>query len=217
MFCSCPLRYQISDWDQLVDCKSNNSNDLSISVTKFIQNTKLSGTRILVNHCKFGTLFACMVSTTGSLISDPEGSLPNELSPAEILRELRKFGFLITFKQYENLSGNQIQYLMTLNSLGFDKIRILNIWHKDKLNVKVFENKVVAFNIKANPDWLNAGYSCDECEFNKSIVSGNAINISEISETNKFNWSWLYNWVADINDILECNGNVNTLVGAKWL
>lgn len=214
MYCKPPLRYQISDWSQLVNCKSNNSNDLSISITDFVQSTKLSGTRILVNHEKFGVLFACIVSATGSLLSDPNGSLPNEFAPAEILKELRKFGFLVEFVQYKNLSGSQVQYLMTLKNLGFDKIRILNVWHEDILDNKVCEELVIAFNIKNNPSWLNSAYSPNKCEFIRAISEGSAFNVSEISQTKDFNWSWLHNWVANIDDIIDANGQVNTLVGS---
>ena len=62
---STPLRYNISNWLQLSECKSNNSVDLYITVRQIIDDGshRLSGTSILVQHNQFGVLFACLVNS----------------------------------------------------------------------------------------------------------------------------------------------------------
>ena len=95
-------------------------------------------------------------------------------------------------------------YLMTLASLNYDKIRLLSVWKVENAQ-KVFNNYIVAFNIHANEQWLNASYSPSESEFVKALTDGSAINVTAMTKNLNFKWDWLYNWVADINDIIADN------------
>lgn len=198
-----PLRYNISDWHQLTDVRSNNSRDLFITVTDFVQDKRLSGTRIQVNHRDFGVLFTCLVNAHGNMISELEENIIYELTPKQILLQLEVFGFFVTFEPKKHLSGNQISFLMTLKCLGYDKLRVLNVWHS-KNGVKSFKWYIVAFNIKHNPDWINNGYSPSEKEYATALQNGSAINVSALSNDNHWDWSWL-DYVANIDDILEDN------------
>lgn len=207
MMNSQPLRYRISDWHQLPRCKSNTSRALHVSVTDFVQDMRLSGVRISIQHDDFGTLFACVLHAEGSLVQAADsGELSNEFTTAEILNELSRYGFIVEYNPVASLKGSQISYLMTLQGLKFDKIRILNVY-KYQNGVKAFDTHVVAFNVKENPFWLNNAYAVSESEFLEALRNGSAINISAISDTNKFDWSWLYGFVADIEDILEENAH----------
>lgn len=197
------LRYNISNWNQLTKCQSNNSRDLHIHVSHIINDPRVSGTVIRVDHCVFGTLFACLVDSSGPLLSVGNTGFIPEFTTIEILRELRKFGFYVTYNPATHLDGNQLQYLMVLDGLGFDKIRVLNVYSSTEMG-KTFSPKVVAFNVADNSDWLNNGYSASETEFTKALNNGSAINISGMSEKNSFRWDWL-TYVANIKDILEEN------------
>ena len=196
-----PLHYRISSWKQLPKCQSNNSRDLHISVTDFIQDDRLSGLRIEVNHKQFGTLFACLVSCKGSMISSTDEGFIFELTPDTILSELSKFGFNIKYYPTLSLSGDQIQLLMNVDSLGFDKVRILSVWDTVR-GTKYFKHYVVAFKVDSNPDWINSGYSASKTEFANAVVEGSAFNITALSESKDFDWSWLYNKVLSVADIL---------------
>jgi len=199
-----PLKYRITDWRQLVDVKSNNSRALSISVTDFIQDKRLTGFRIQVNHTEFGVLFACVLQAQGSMVAFLSDNILVEFTPIQILAELEKFGFLVVYEPHRNLPSNQLMYLMKIRELGFDKIRVLNV-HKTINGVPHFTWYVVVFNITQNPDWLNNGYSPSEREFFDALQNGSAINISAQQDSKRFNWSWLAGWVGDIGDILEQN------------
>lgn len=202
MSSSCPLQYRISDWRQLKDCKSNNSRDLFITTTVFVNEERLNGLRIKVEHPEFGVLFSTIVNPKGTLTSKSEEDYMFQMTPGQILEELRKWGFIIEYSPMEQLSGNQIQYLMTLNQLHFDKIRILSVWDAP-LGVKENKVKVVAFQSDPLGNWLNAGYSPSKKEFVQALEDGTALNITDVSARSEYDWSWLYNWVASIPDILE--------------
>ena len=128
----------------------------------------------------------------------------NEMSVSQILSELARYGYCIEWEEHKKLSGDQIQFLMTLNQLGFEKIRILPVWHLEN-HVKVFSNRVVTFNSDKNPDWLNNNYAASDQEFKQSLANGSAFNVTEIGKLNSLYWNWLYGWVASINDILAEN------------
>ncbi len=198
-----PLRYNISDWHQLVEVKSNNSRDLFITVSDFLHDDRISGTRIQVNHKYYGVLFACVVNAQGSMISEFEENLVYELTPKQILLQLAVFGFNVTYEPKKHLSGNQLDFLMTIQGLGFDKLRVLNVWHTEN-GVKAFKWYVAAFNIKENPEWINNGYSPSEKEYTTALSNGSAMNISALIKEKHWDWSWL-DYVANINDILEDN------------
>ena len=119
------LRYKISSWRQLPDCLSNNSRELRIHITDFFNNEELRGFRISLEHTTLGVLFCCVLQARGSIVTDEDEYGASELTPEEILKELRKYGFEITYEPIKGLSGNLLDYLITLDKLGYDKIRVL--------------------------------------------------------------------------------------------
>lgn len=199
-----PLRYNISSWTQLPQCQSNNSLSLSLHVSQILHDHRLNGTVIRVEHTDFGTLFACLVDGGGPLLSLDATNHIREFSTSEILAELRKYGFYITYNPEANLDGDQLDYLMTLDKLGFDKLRILNVYRYQQDGKVQSTPTIVAFNIKENPDWINNAYSASESEFLCALNNGSAVNISAISQEKKFRWDWL-TFVANIKDILKDN------------
>lgn len=202
-----PYRYNISSLRQLPMCRSNNSRALHIKVTDFIQNTMLSGMRILLEHESFGVLFACVVNSSGSLISNEDNmSIPYQLSPSEILLELQKYGFLITYDPRSALSGSQLQYLMTLQGLKFDKIRQLPVRHTTAV-VTAYTRHIVAFNASYNSNWLSNTYAASTEEFDAALRNGSAVDLTNISNTMQYDWSWL-DYVANIDDILQDNAQM---------
>lgn len=198
------LQYKVSNWHQLIGCQSNNSRELHINVTDFIQNEILTGTRISVNHDRFGCLFSTVLRCNGSLVTCNNLEVSTDIDPGTILSELRKYGFYVNYDPVDKLPGDQVNYLMTIRDLGFDKLRLLDVWHIEN-GVKVFETFVVVFNISENVQWLNSGYSPSRTEFNRSLENGTAMNLTNISNTKKYRWDWLYNWVANIDDIISDN------------
>lgn len=205
---SLPLRYNISNWLQLSECKSNNSTDLYITVRQIIDDGshRLSGTSILVQHNQYGVLFACLVNSKGTLLTpDPDSGIIKEFSTDEILKELYKFGFDVTFEINQHLSGAQIAYLMTLNDLDYDKIRRLDVYSYNQTGEKLFSEYIVAFNVDKCSEWLNANYVCRKSDFLNKLSEGGAINLTDVSITKSFDWTWL-TYVANIDDIIEDNG-----------
>lgn len=200
------LVFKINDWHQLKDCQSNNSTHTRIVVSDFINDRRLSGTRISLIHDEFGVLFSCIVNASGGMVSEIDDNIIFELTPKQILSELHKYGYNIIYTGKLSLPGSQLEYLMTIRKLKFDKLRILNVYEYDnKTNDKLFKWYVVAFNVDKNVFWLNADYSPSKKEFFQSIDNGSAINISALTKEHHWNWSWLAGYIADIDDILEEN------------
>ena len=193
-----PLRYNISDWHQLVDCKSNNSSNLRIAVSDLIQNTNIQGTRLSVQHATYGTLFTTVVGATGELVT-PESEVGRELTVDQILRELARYGFLVTFDAKAHLPGAQLQFLLTLQQLHYDKLRLLTVTSSNYARTYI-----VAFKIDMHPGWLDNTATATHREFTDAVADGSAFNISTISEAENYRWDWL-DYVANIDDIIADN------------
>ncbi len=204
---ACPLRYRISSWRQLPNCKSNNSRDLHIKVADYFNNTKFRGFRISVEHSEFGTLFACVLDARGDIVTEKDDYGKTELSTETILSELEKYGFFITYNQKFHLGSEQLEYLFTLKNLGYDKLRIVNVDTKSTTDTDLWSPKVVAFQVDPLGDWLNNAYSPSAKEFTEALIAGTAINITGISETKKFRWDWLKDFVANIDDVIAENAD----------
>ena len=203
---SAPLRYNISNWLQLAECKSNNSCDLYITVKQIIDDGshRLQGINILVNHRQYGTLFACLVDSSGTLLSpDPVSGIIKEFTTDEILAELNKFGFDVTFEINQHLSGSQISFLMTVNDLGYNKLRKLYV--QDKPDGK-YSEYIIVFNVDKCPDaWLDINHLSGKKPFVDALLSSGAMNLTNLEQTKGFDWTWL-TYIANIEDIIEDNG-----------
>jgi len=195
------LRYSISSWMQATECLSNNSRNLVITVSS-LTGKSVEGQLIAVNHPAYGILFAAMTNGSGELISDvdEETDIPIPwMTTDEILTQLKKFGFYITYKQEEHLPGSQLTYLMTLYNLGFQHITTIEV-----KSSKVTRKYVIAFNGTDEPEWLDWPCTTTKTTFESKINEGKVLNISALTQKEKFNWDWL-NFVANIPDILEDN------------
>lgn len=207
-----PLRYNISSWFQLPECKSNTSKDLYITVNKIIDDGthRLDGINIAVNHTQYGVLFACLVNADGTLLHHDENSeIVREFSVDEILLILETFGFYITFHVNQHLSDEQIAYLTTLSGLGFDKLRRLQVYREDVVLTsyparRAYSEYIVAFNVDKCPDWINLDYTCGMSAFNKAFQISGVVNLTDLEQTKGFDWTWL-TYVANIEDIIEDN------------
>jgi len=201
------LRYQISDWSEITQCLSNNSEDLSLRYME-ISDEDLEGKLIMVEHRLYGILFSCLVEGKGTLLTSPDPTdveVMHTFRTEDILMELGKFGFDIYIKREKKLSGDQLDYLMNLNTLGFDKIRILTIVlpyvpHKPK-----FRQIVVGFMVGGLPKWLRNDYQCPESEYLKAVEDGTAINLTTLGAKKNFDWGFLKDYVLSIDDILAVN------------
>lgn len=194
-----PLRYNISSWYQATQCLSNNSSHLHIVVSDFVQNDALEGLRIAVEHDTLGVLFSYVLADSGDIISRIDVSYL--LTTQQILQQLSLYGFLITFNQKAYLPGDQLQFLMTLQGLHFDKLRLLPVLDPATRTGKTL---IVAFKIADHPEWLDNTATAYLSEFKQATATGTAFNISTISESERYRWDWL-DYVADIDDILRDN------------
>lgn len=197
------LQYRVSSWNQLSQCKSNNSDELEIKVSKYTQNYDIEGTKISVVHPKYGTLFAYTIWPKGDLITDITGDIDNVVTHDILLNELKRYGFYVMFVEENRLPAGQVRLLRTLQGLHFDKIRMISV--QDLSSDFQASIRITAFNVQKHEDWLNSGYSPTKLEWESAILDGTAFNISGLDEAKKYSWNWLYNIIADIDKILLRN------------
>lgn len=206
-----PLKYRISSWTELPGCLSNNSNHLHIHVADFVQEERIRGLRISVEHELFGTLFAHVVGARGSLFSHGIDGTVHDFEITEILAELYKFGYDIEYHPQPQLSDSQIKFLQSLNGLQYDKLRWLNVRKHVSKTDEECKRYIVAFNVNQNPNWLNGDYVATEDEFFASIENGSAFNASALSTTKEHDWSWLGNLVINISDVVSTDSQGGSL------
>ena len=198
-----PLRYEITDWHQATEARSNTDADLRIKVTDFINDERLTGLRISVCHPEFGVLFTCVLNAHGTMVTEINENMTYELTTDQILAALAKYGFIIVYKQKSELPADQIAFLQSLLNLGFDKLRIIEVY-KTEFGERQYLPYIVVFNVTENPTWLNINHNASFAEFTEALVNGSAANISAPTEAHGWSWGWL-NFVANIQDILDEN------------
>lgn len=192
----------ISDWYQLSRAWSSTSTKLRIAVSKIADRPALDATCIRVIHDDYGVVFAATVHAEGMILEEqPTGGI-FYLTPDQILSELYKWGFNVEFSDRENLSADQLDYLETIKGLGFDKLRVLPV-----IKNTACTNHLVAFNVEQNPNWLAQTYRAYYNEFCTALENGTAIDLTNVSESKQFDWTWL-DYVANIDDILQDNTRV---------
>lgn len=194
-----PLRYEISNWDQATQCISNNSTKLHIRISHINNDQNFSGIRIAVEHDMYGILFSTVIQAEGEIVT-PLGD--EELTTDDILIQLSKFGFLITYAYNDRMTEEQIEYLITLDGLKFDKIRVLPVIEYDSVGSSDVKMYVVVFQSDKLPKWLNENIAVRRSEFLNALGKGSALNLEGISETKKFVWDWL-TFVGTIKDIIN--------------
>lgn len=199
-----PLRYRISQWPQAAKCLSNNSRNLYISINNLVQNDTLTGMLIKVEHTEFGTLFAAMIRGQGRIVTqyDDSGNYIPWMTTPEILVQLRKFGFDITYNQISSLSDDILNKLMQVRDLGYDKInKIVVVSRKDGLRIN--KSYIIALKTKGNEDLLVYGLPITEVKFNNRLAAGKIISLNE----SDFDWEWV-DAIYNIDDILQENADV---------
>lgn len=198
------LRYEIDSWDELPGCLSNSSKHLHLTYDDVIDKP-LTGGVVRVEHDRYGCLFAYVVNASGTLLTAKQDGIMYELTPYQILSELRKYGFIIKFSKAVVLDDDQFNLLVTANELHMDKIRIMYVSYRNKFGA-VEESKayLVCFNIEHLPTWLNNSKVCNEAEFSKAVSNGYAVNLTHAKGglTSPHNWSFLIDKILNIDDLL---------------
>jgi len=198
-----PLRYNISSWAQATECLSNNSPDLSISVAS-ITDRALNGQIISVQHALYGTLFAAATSGDGIIVSDNDGfgNPITWMSTEEILNQLARYGFYITFKVQAHLAGEVLTCLMKFYNIGFTHISRIKVKLENETENSFIA--VVTFDGASLPDWLSYPCEIKYKDYLKALADGYAFNVSAISQFLNLDWSWL-TFVANIEDVINEN------------
>lgn len=200
------LQYNITDWHQLTQCHSNLSRDLSIKVSSLLQNDMLTGTRIAVVHELFGPIFTTVFTPTGSMVwsekDDPQTVF--SLTTDQILMELHKWGFIVTYQQMYCLPEDQLAYIVAIQELGYTTIRTITPFHS-VLGQPVFSTRIVAFVIASTTtEWIDITFKPRDSAYTDALTQGQAIDLGSRSKS-PWDWAWLTS-VVSISSILAQNG-----------
>lgn len=201
-----PLRYEISSWDEVPQCLSNNSKHLHLTYDS-VMDRQLTGGIVRVQHDKYGCLFAYLVNASGSLLYISDDGTLFELESSQVLKELEKYGFFIKFEHKFVINDEQFQLLVTASELGMDKIRIMYVdtpfRNKKVVNVKIAY--LVAFKSGVNSRWLSNTYESSFNEFNYALVSGTCVNLTKCKGglVPPNNWKFLKDKVLNISNVLN--------------
>ena len=197
-----PLRYKIASWNEVRHIQSNNSPKLKLQTVNIL-GEDLQGLVIRVNHDDYGCLFSTLINANGPLLNQ-QGSAYELLTIDEILLELSRFGFEIIYSPADHLDGEQLNHLMSLQTLGFSKLRLLSVYVPG--SQEKHQLKLVAFKPMENLEWMNNLYECPQDEFLTSLEKGSSINLTERDEFTKFDWSFLQDaQIVGIEDVLRNN------------
>ena len=207
-----PLRYQITNWDQVTECFSNNSKNLYLTISKLRDNPTIRGDVIKVNHTKYGVLFAAILNGDGKLLNTyTEDYLPLPfMSTQMILRELERFGFIIKYDVKNHLPADILTFLSTVDNLGYDKITKVCLETKFEHSAKMWLPTTIIMKSRYNDDLLTYGCRISRKVFEEKLTANVVMNIEH--EAN-MSWDWV-TYIANIEDILSENANAKDTFSA---
>lgn len=144
-----------------------------------------------------------MINGSGSLITevDEEGNPIEFLSTEEILKQLMKFGFYITYDVKTNLPEPTLAFLYKVMNLGFDKITRVARETRDVSGNRIWRPTVIVMKSEFNTDLLVFDCKVTSTVFNAKLLANSIMNVTDESN---IDWRWLA-YMANISEILEEN------------
>lgn len=199
------LRYEISNWDQITNCLSNNSKALSLSLSKVIDGNAMRGLVVKVNHANYGTLFAAMIKGSGQLLTDKdeEGQILPFLTTDEILKQIEKFGFIISYVERAHLNNETLVFLNNVKQLGFDKITRVQVETRTEYGAKIWVPRILVIKSQYNTDLLKFDCNLSLKDFCDKLANNWIMNVTYLHSEN-VTWDWV-TYIANIIDIINEN------------
>lgn len=158
-----------------------------------------------MNHANYGVLFAAMIQGNGLLVTntDEEGLDLNFLTTDEILAQLMKFGFYITYDIKQNLPNNMLAFLATIDNIGFDKITRVALESSTVSGQKIWEPTILVIKSEHNTDLLQFDCKLTRKAFNEKLSCNYIMNVSH---EEGMVWDWV-TYICNISDILSENAD----------
>ena len=144
-----------------------------------------------------------MIQGSGELITniDEEGQDLPFLSTDEILKQLMKFGFHITYDIKKFLPLDTLSYLSQIYNLGYDKITCVALEDKNVSGNRIWNKTVIIFKSEFNDDLLTFGCKLTRKQFYNKLEYNTIIDVTHEKD---LNWEWV-TYTANIIDILNEN------------
>lgn len=157
-----------------------------------------------MNHSTLGTLFAAMIEGSGQLITqeDEEGNDLPFLTTDQILEQIMKFGFYVTFDVKSNLPGDTISFLATIDNLGYDKITKVLLQETNEEGQIIWKPNIIIFKtVPENKDLISYGTKLSRAKYVEKVTAGTVMNVTHELE---HSWDWVTS-LFNIADILDEN------------
>lgn len=163
----------------------------------------MKGRILQVNHAQYGTLFAAMIDGSGELVTtyDEEGDIIPFLTTNQILKQIMKFGFYVTYNVPSNLPNNIIDFLSTIDNLDYDKITKVSVRERNKEGYMTWRTKVIVMKSAENTDLLEFGCKITKTKYLDKLQANSIMNVTE---EEGMSWDWL-TYIANISDLLDEN------------
>ena len=144
-----------------------------------------------------------MIDGHGTLITaqDDEGADIPFLTKDEILKQLMKFGFYITYDVKNNLPEFVLDFLYKVMNLGYDKISRIALESYDVNGNRVWRPTVIVIKSGYNTDLLTFDCKVFRKKFDEKLECNTLMNVTH--EPGMI-WDWLA-YIANIEDILDEN------------
>lgn len=145
-----------------------------------------------------------MIRGTGSLITDvdEEGNDIPFLTTEEILKQIAKFGFFVTYDVKSNLPPKVITYLSELYNLGYDKITEVYLGSTTESGSRVWRPTVLVIkSCQDNDDILTFDCKLTQKKFQNKLAANSIVNVTH---EEGMEWDWLH-YIANISDLLDEN------------
>lgn len=201
------LHYRISDWSQVTECLSNNSNSLYLSYIKLKDINRLEGHVIQVNHTTLGTLFAAMIDGNGMLIDNQTESgyhLPF-MSTKDILTQVARFGFYIEYCEKKHLPDKTLVFLFNLMKLNYDRITKVLLQTTNRYEEIIWSPTILVFkSCSDNTDLITYGSKLSRAKYIEKVNKNTVLNVT----AEDIRWDWvdsMYNLSDIVNDNVDCD------------
>lgn len=163
----------------------------------------LEGLLLQVNHTNLGTLFAAVIQGTGVLVTqeDEYGYAIPFMTTDEILRQISKFGFYVTYKRRSHLPGPVLDFFQRWMDMGYGRITRVLLQSENKYGDTIWVDSVVLFKETVeNQDLLCYGKKLSRIAYMKKVDANSIQNVTNVG----FDWDWVDSFYR-LEDIMDEN------------
>lgn len=144
-----------------------------------------------------------MIEGSGKIISkqDEEGYDIPFMNTEAILKELERFGFLVSYDVKSNLPDKTLDFLQSAMRLNYDKINRVLLQTKSRYGETIWKPTVIIYkSVDMNVDLMKYGVKLLRSKYLEKVDAGVLMNVNE----EDINWDWVDSFY-NLSDIMDEN------------